>query len=103
MAIQRYRIEFAASALEDLRSIPKREVDHILRKVQRLENGLHGNIKRLQNVRILDFSERGQERKTEFVEACDFMGIKPKNSSWNHGLQQLEPRITAVGTTDYSS
>jgi len=26
-------------------------------------------------------SERGQERKTEFVEACNFMGIKPKNSS----------------------
>ena len=52
MAIQRYRIEFAASALEDLRSIPKREVDHILRKVQRLENGLHGNIKRLQNADV---------------------------------------------------
>ncbi|MEI6392002.1 MAG: type II toxin-antitoxin system RelE/ParE family toxin [Verrucomicrobiota bacterium] len=52
MAIQRYRIEFAASALEDLRSIPKREVDQILRKVQRLENGLHGNIKRLQNADV---------------------------------------------------
>jgi len=37
-------------------------------------------------VRILDFSERGQARKTEFVEACDFMGIKPENSSWNHGF-----------------
>jgi len=37
-------------------------------------------------VRILDFSERGQGRKTELVEACDFMGIKPKNSRWNHGL-----------------
>ena len=47
-------------------------------------------------VRILDFSERRQERKTEFVEACDFMGIKPKNSSWNHGLQQLEPRISLI-------
>lgn len=52
MAIQRYRIEFAASALEDLRSIPKREVDQILGKVQRLENGLHGNIKRLQNADV---------------------------------------------------
>ena len=40
-------------------------------------------------VHILDFSERGQGRKTEFVEAWDFMGIKPKNSSCNHGLQQL--------------
>jgi len=52
VAIQRYRIEFAASALEDLRSIPKREVDQILGKVQRLENGLHGNIKRLQNADV---------------------------------------------------
>ena len=48
------------------------------------------------SVRILDFSERGQGRKTELVEACDFMGIKPKNSSWNHGLQQLEPRISRI-------
>ena len=39
------------------------------------------------SVRILDFSERGQGRKTELVEACDFMGIKPKNSSWNHGFR----------------
>jgi mRNA interferase RelE/StbE len=49
VAIQRYKIEFASSALEDLRSIPKREAAQILRKIQRLENGLHGNIKRLQN------------------------------------------------------
>ena len=49
MANQRYQIEYEASALEDLRSLPKREADQILRKVQRLEHGLHGNIKRLQN------------------------------------------------------
>ncbi len=52
MAIQHYRIEYAASALEDLRSIPKREAGQILRKVLRLENGLHGNIKRLQNADV---------------------------------------------------
>ena len=46
-------------------------------------------------VRILDFWERGQGRKTELVEACDFMGIKLKNSSWNQ-------RITAVKTTDFT-
>jgi mRNA interferase RelE/StbE len=52
MAAQRYRIEIADSALEDLRSIPKREAEQILRKVQRLKSGLHGNIKRLQNADI---------------------------------------------------
>jgi mRNA interferase RelE/StbE len=52
VAIQRYQIEFAASALDDLRSIPKREAEQILRKVQRLEAGLHGNIKRLQNADV---------------------------------------------------
>jgi mRNA-degrading endonuclease RelE of RelBE toxin-antitoxin system len=31
-----------------LRSLPKQEADQIIRKVLRLENGLHGNIKRLQ-------------------------------------------------------
>lgn len=49
MATQHYHIKYAASALDDLRSLPKREADQILRKVQRLEHGLHGNIKRLQN------------------------------------------------------
>ena len=52
MAIHRYQIEFATSALEDLRSIPKREAEQILRKIVRLENGLQGNIKRLQNADV---------------------------------------------------
>jgi mRNA interferase RelE/StbE len=52
VAIQRYRIEYAPSAIDDLRSLPKREADQILRKVLRLENGLHGNIERLQNADV---------------------------------------------------
>jgi mRNA interferase RelE/StbE len=52
MANVRYKIEYATSALESLRSIPKREADQILRKVLRLQYGLHGNIKRLQNADI---------------------------------------------------
>ena len=49
VANQRYHIEYEASALDDLRSLPKREAEQIIRKVLRLEQGLHGNIKRLQN------------------------------------------------------
>jgi mRNA-degrading endonuclease RelE of RelBE toxin-antitoxin system len=49
MANGRYKAEYAETALENLRSLPKREADQILRKVLRLEHGLHGNIKRLQN------------------------------------------------------
>ena len=49
MANARYKVEYATSALEDLRSLPKREAGQILRKVLRLEQGLRGNIKRLQN------------------------------------------------------
>jgi mRNA interferase RelE/StbE len=52
VADQRYRIEYAASALDELRSLPKREAGQILRKVERLEKGLHGDIKRLQNADI---------------------------------------------------
>ena len=52
MATQHYRIEYAPSAIDDLRSLPKREADQILRKVLRLENGLQGNIKRLQNADV---------------------------------------------------
>ena len=49
MANVRYKVEYATSALENLRSLPKREANQILRKVLRLEHGLHGNIRRLQN------------------------------------------------------
>ena len=52
MATQRYRIEYTASAVDDLRSLPKREAEQILRKIQRLETGLQGNIKRLQNADV---------------------------------------------------
>ncbi|HXT13348.1 MAG TPA: type II toxin-antitoxin system RelE/ParE family toxin [Candidatus Angelobacter sp.] len=48
MAIQHHRVEYTRTALEDLRSLPKREAEQILRKIARLEQGLHGNIKRLQ-------------------------------------------------------
>jgi mRNA-degrading endonuclease RelE of RelBE toxin-antitoxin system len=44
---QRYQIEYGASALEDLDDLPARERAQILRKIERLEYGLHGNIKHL--------------------------------------------------------
>ena len=43
----RYQIEYGPSALDDLDGLPARERAQILRKIQRLEHGLHGNIKRL--------------------------------------------------------
>ena len=52
MAAQPYQIKYEESALEDLRALPKRQADQILRKIQRLEQGLHGNIKRLQNADV---------------------------------------------------
>ena len=35
-------------ALANLHALPKREAAQILKKITRLESGLHGNIKRLQ-------------------------------------------------------
>jgi mRNA interferase RelE/StbE len=43
----RYQIEYGDSALADLDRLPARERAQILRKIERLEQGLHGNIKRL--------------------------------------------------------
>jgi mRNA-degrading endonuclease RelE of RelBE toxin-antitoxin system len=40
MANGRYKVEYAETALENLRSLPKLEADQILRKVLRLEHGL---------------------------------------------------------------
>ena len=42
-----YQIEYGASALADLDDLPARERTQILRKIERLRLGLHGNIKRL--------------------------------------------------------
>jgi mRNA-degrading endonuclease RelE of RelBE toxin-antitoxin system len=43
----RHQIECGPSALDDLDDLPARERAQILRKIERLEYALHGNIKRL--------------------------------------------------------
>ena len=43
----RYQIEYGTPALDDLDTLPARERAQILRKIERLQHGLHGNIKRL--------------------------------------------------------
>jgi len=42
-----YQIEYGPSALEDLDGLPAPRRTQILRKIERLEHGLHGDIKRL--------------------------------------------------------
>ncbi len=44
---RRYQIEYGPSALDDLDPLPARERTQILRKIERLEHGLLGDIKRL--------------------------------------------------------
>ncbi|HZS55646.1 MAG TPA: type II toxin-antitoxin system RelE/ParE family toxin [Bryobacteraceae bacterium] len=43
----RYRIEYGPAALDDLDALPAPRRAQILRKIERLQSGLHGNIKRL--------------------------------------------------------
>ena len=50
---QRYQIEYGPSALEDLDHLPARERAQILRKIERLEQGLRGNIKRLREAEAM--------------------------------------------------
>jgi Cytotoxic translational repressor of toxin-antitoxin stability system len=52
VANQRYQIKYEETALDDLRELPKKHADQIIRKIQRLEQGLHGNIKRLQSADV---------------------------------------------------
>ena len=42
-----FQIEYGALALEDLDGLPARERAQVLRKIERLQLGLHGDIKRL--------------------------------------------------------
>jgi mRNA interferase RelE/StbE len=44
---RRYRIEYGSTAQDDLDSLPGKIRRQILRKIDRLESGLHGDIKRL--------------------------------------------------------
>lgn len=45
----RYQIEYGETALEDLDRLPVKPRAQILRKIERMANGLQGNIKRLRN------------------------------------------------------
>lgn len=47
MSAIRYDIEYGDSALEDLEDLPSKQRAQILRKIERLRHGLHGDIKRL--------------------------------------------------------
>lgn len=55
MSGARYAVRFTEEALKNLRELPQREAAQIVRKIARLEGGLHGNIKRLQSA---DFGYR---------------------------------------------
>lgn len=47
MNARRYRIEYGDTALRELDNLPAKQRAQILRKIEGLQHGLHGNIKRL--------------------------------------------------------
>ena len=47
MGTIRYEIEYGDTAIKDLEHVPTKQRAQILRKIERLRLGLHGNIKRL--------------------------------------------------------
>ncbi len=47
MSVRTFEIEYGPSAIRDLDRLPERERSQILRKIERLRKGLHGDIKRL--------------------------------------------------------
>ena len=55
MSKNRYQIEYGDTALKDLDIIPSKQRAQILRKIARLQEALHGNIKKL---READFAYR---------------------------------------------
>jgi len=48
----RYRLEYGPTALADLDQLPPRPRSQILRKLERLQDGLHGDIKRLRQADV---------------------------------------------------
>ena len=55
MSRNQYQIEYGDTALDDLDALPSKQRAQILRKINRLQEGLHGDIKRLHEA---DFAYR---------------------------------------------
>jgi mRNA interferase RelE/StbE len=49
---RRYRIEYGATASNDLDSLAEKTRKQVLRKIERLELGLHGDIKHLRDADV---------------------------------------------------
>jgi mRNA interferase RelE/StbE len=49
---RRYRIEYGSTALSDLDSLGEKVRTQVLRKIERLKSGLHGNIKHLRRADV---------------------------------------------------
>lgn len=49
---RRFVIEYGASAIRDLDSLPPRIRNHVLRKIERRKSGLSGDIKRLRHADV---------------------------------------------------
>ena len=49
---RRYRIEYGPTALDDLDSLAERIRKQVLRKIERLKSGLHGDIKHLRRADV---------------------------------------------------
>ena len=49
---RRYRIEYGPTALDDLNSLTERIRTQVLRKIERLKSGLHGDIKHLRRADV---------------------------------------------------
>jgi mRNA interferase RelE/StbE len=49
---RRYRIEYGSTALNDLNSLGEKVRTQVLRKIERLKSGLHGNIKHLRRADV---------------------------------------------------
>jgi mRNA interferase RelE/StbE len=49
---RRYRIEYGSTALSDLDSLAGKVRTQVLRKIERLKSGLHGNIKHLRRADV---------------------------------------------------
>lgn len=66
----RYAIEYGPSALDDLDRLPARERAQILRKIERLRLGLHGNLKRLHQAEAMYRLRMGDYRVLFDVEGA---------------------------------
>ena len=95
---RRYRIEYGNRAVDDLEALPSKIRQQVLRKIDRLQNGLHGDIKRLRQTDSAYRLRMGNHRICLMwkITSSSFVASETAKTSMTKALQQEVARTVSA-------